>query len=305
MKSVQDRSPVNVYELVTAEIIRAIEAGIAEQYQMPWHRNASQGLPMNASTKRHYHGFNTLALWAAAQLKGYPSPWWATYRQWAEIGAQVRRGEKASPVLFYKKLEPEAEGKPDSEPSPERPKIVVRLSHVFNADQVDGWSVPGTPVADRTETIGSVDRFIAAIGARIQYGGDHAYYTRATDHIQMPNRSSFTGTDSSSATESFYAVLLHEHVHWSGHQARLNRDLSGHFGADAYAMEELVAELGAAFLCAELRITDAPRKDHALYIRSWLPVLRGKHTALAIAASAATKACRYLGEFSGAAREAA
>jgi len=305
MKSVHDHPPGNPYALVTAEIIRAIEAGLSGEYQMPWHRNASHGFPMNAHTKRHYHGFNTLALWAAGELRGYPTSWWATYKQWSELGAQVRRGEKSSPVLFYKKLEPEAEGAPEAEASPEKPKIVVRLSHVFNADQVDGWSVPGAPVVDRTETIGNVDRFIAVIGARIQYGGNYAYYTRATDHIQMPNRSSFTGTETSTATESFYSVLLHEHVHWSGHQARLDRDLSGHFGTDAYAMEELVAELGAAFLCAELRITDAPRKDHALYVRSWLPVLRGKHMALAIAASAATKACRYLGEFSGAAREAA
>jgi antirestriction protein ArdC len=304
MESVQDRSPGKVYALVTAEIIRAIEAGIADQYQMPWHRNASQGFPMNAFTGRHYHGLNTLALWAACQLKGYPTSWWATYRQWNEIGAHVRRGEKASPVLFYKEIQSETEGDADVS-SPDRQRVVVRLSHVFNADQVDGWQVPGLPAIDRTDSIERVDHFIAAVGARIQYGGDSAYYSRRTDHIQMPKRSSFIGTETSTPTESFYSVLLHEHVHWSGHPARLNRDLSGRFGDSAYAMEELVAELGAAFLCAELNISDVPRKDHALYVRSWLPVLKEKQAALAIASSAATKACRYLGELSGAAQQTA
>lgn len=229
-----------------------------------------------------------------------------TYRQWSEVGAQVRRGEKSSPVIFYKKLEPGEDAHHEGDDAaPEKLRVVVRLSHVFNAEQVDGWETPGISPVDHTRSIDAVENFIRVIGARIRYGGPHAYYSPPTDHIQMPERSSFVGTDTSTPTESFYSVLLHEHVHWSGHPARLHRDLSGRFGTDSYAMEELVAELGAAFLCAELKIADSPRKDHALYMRSWLPVLREQQSALAIAASAATKACQYLGELSGAAREAA
>lgn len=305
MESVHDRSPRNVYEHVTAEIIRAIESGLSGEYKMPWHRDTAQGLPMNVYTGRHYHGYNTLSLWAASLLKGYPTPCWATYRQWNEIGAQVRRGEKGSPILFYKELSLGEEADPDADPVPERRRVIAHLSHVFNGAQVDGWPAPGLPYIDKTDRIGEVERFIGAIGASIRYGGPHAYYSRVSDHIQMPEPSSFVGTETRSPTESFYAVLLHEHVHWSGHPSRLYRDLSGKFGERAYAMEELVAELGAAFLCAELRIADAPRKDHALYLRSWLPVLKEKPTVLAIAASAATKACQYLRERAGVEKEAA
>lgn len=304
MESVHITSPENLYRRVTAEIIRAIEAGSGEQYQMPWHRNTASGFPKNAFTSHPYHGINTLALWAAELIHGHPTPWWATYRQWQELGAQVRRGEKATPILFFKKLDVKEE-EDHSETSSEKPRIVVRASAVFNADQIDGWEAPGVPVEDKTERIERVEHFIGSVGAAIRYGGDSAYYAKITDHIQMPMRSSFVGTDTSTPTEAYYATLLHEHVHWSGHPARLGRDLSGRFGEDAYAMEELVAELGAAFLCAELRITDAPRKDHALYMRSWLPALKEKPSALAIAASSAMKACRYLGEVSAASVKAA
>ena len=198
---------------MTAEIIRAIESGLSGECRMPWHRHSADGLPVNVFTGRPYHGLNTLSLWVAAQAKGYPTPYWATYRQWNEIGAQVRMKEKSSPVLFYKELPPDGEADPDAGIAEGKHRFVARLSHVFNADQVDGWPAPGIPPAsDKTERIAEAERFIRGLGARIRYGGSHAYYSRVSDHIQMPERSSFVGTETSSPTESFYSVLLHEHI---------------------------------------------------------------------------------------------
>lgn len=289
----------DVYQRVTAEIIRAIEAGIEGAYQMPWHRHTALGFPENALSKRPYHGFNTLALWAASELRGYAVPLWATYRQWGRLGAQVRRGEKATLIVFYQ--EETTPSLPANE-SDARKRVLVRVSYVFNAVQVDGFQVEEPRTEDRTLRLDEADAFIGRLGATIRYGGDHACYQRSTDRIHMPERSRFVGTDTSTATEAFYATLLHEHVHWTGHPSRLDRDLAGYFGSNAYAMEELVAELGAAFLCADLGVANEPRMDQALYVKSWLAVLREKRTALVRAASAATKACRYLAELGAAVR---
>lgn len=291
MKPVHSTPPESLYRRITAEIIRAIEEAPEGAYQMPWHRNTADGFPQNAFTGHPYHGFNTLSLWAAKDLRCYPTSLWATYRQWQELGAQVKRGEKSVPVLFFKREEVR-----EPETSSEPPRSILKVFSVFNADQVDGWRPEEISEGGMISRIDEAEQFIASIGASVRFGGTSAYYSRTTDHIQMPPRGSFVGTDTSTATESFYAVLFHEHVHWTGHETRLDRDLSGRFGEDSYAMEELVAELGAAFLCAELRIADAPRQDHALYMRSWLPVLREKPSALIIAASSAMKACRFLGE---------
>jgi antirestriction protein ArdC len=283
----------DIYARVTNEIVRAIEAGVKD-YEMPWHRRAGAGLPSNASTRNFYHGVNTVALWATGQLRGYALPYWATFLQWEKLGARVRRGEKASVVIFYKREESstddeDRDGAKDS-------RRILRGSFVFNAEQVDGWSYPVPTSEDRTEKLRKVDRFIESLRAEIVYGTNMAYYSKRLDRIHMPNRSEFVDRTTRTAIEGFYSVLLHEHVHWTGHSRRLHRDLSGRFGDSAYAMEELVAELGAAFLCAELGISVHPRQDHAAYVANWLVVLRQQKTAIFTAASAATAACRYLGE---------
>lgn len=285
----------DVYTRVTNEIIQAIEDGIGE-YCMPWHRSAANGLPRNAATQNHYHGINTLALWSTSCLRGYTSPFWATYRQWSTVGAQVRRGEKASTIIFFKpKVSESEEGVSDDKTT--QSNLIIRGSFVFNADQVDGWKKAEEPPSeDRTHRLEAVDAFISSLRAEVRYGGDIASYSKAFDRINMPERRRFVGTETSSATEAFYSVLLHEHMHWSGHQKRLNRDLSGRFGTSAYAMEELVAEIGAAFLCADLGISVHPRRDHAVYARSWLVVLREQKTAIVTASAAAMTACRYFGE---------
>jgi len=288
-------SKADIYTRVTNEIVKAIEDG-ASEFVMPWHRSSTAAMPRNAATGAYYRGINTVALWAASRVRGYIFPYWASYRQWAKLGAQVRRHERSSIVVFYKR--DDRIERSDAGEDISAPRAVLQYSSVFNASQVDGWTLPEPPDIDKTERIEKVEAFIDSLNAEIVYGGDLAFYTPRFDRIHMPHRKAFHGTGTSTSTEAFYSTLLHEHIHWSGHLSRLNRDLAGRFGTSAYAMEELVAELGAAFLCAELGITVHPRKDHAAYVANWLIVLRQQKSAIFTASSAAATACRYLAELS-------
>ena len=282
----------DLYERVTNEIIKAIEAGAGE-YRMPWHHGGH--LPRNADTKLPYRGINLITLGSAACVRGFQSPYWATYRQWNKLGGQVRRGEKASVIVFFKREEADHEEKGTAK---ERNRVIMRGSFIFNANQVDGWREEEEPQGETMEHLETVETFVSSLGANIRYGGDAAYYHKPLDQIHMPDRRKFAGTSARSAAEAFYSVLLHELTHWTGHRKRLNRDFSGRFGTSAYAMEELIAEFGAAFLCAELDISVHPRRDHAAYVTSWLLVLRRQKTAIVTAAGSATTACRYLREIS-------
>jgi antirestriction protein ArdC len=288
----------NVYETVTANIVAAIESGAGE-FQMPWHRATTHdGLPTNALTGAEYRGSNVLSLWVAGMAKGYTSNRWATYKQWAELGAQVRKGEKSATGIFFQMIERKGATQPDTDRTNKAAGMVpfARAFHLFNAEQVDGYTVAASPRADITETLAGVDAAIAQTGARITHAGSRAFYRPSTDEIYMPERAAFTGTDTSTATESYYSTLLHELTHWTGHDSRLSRDFtrSNRFGDEAYAGEELVAELGAAFLCARLGITNTPRPDHARYLASWLKVLKGDAKAIVRAASDAQKAADYI-----------
>lgn len=285
----------DVYREITDHIIAAIEAG-TEDFEMPWHREIGTTLPTNAFTGNPYKGVNVIALWASAEVREYRSGLWATYKQWRLLGAQVRRKEKGSAVVFYKEtardVVDEQSGKTET-----KTVLFARASFVFNAGQVDGWQAPKPVVRSKAEVLEHVEALVRATGADVRHGGDRAYYRVSTDHIQMPERDCFTGTKSISATESYYATLFHELTHWTGHKSRLNRDLGRRFGKGAYAMEELVAELGAAFLCSEHGITNEPRPDHAAYIGNWLEVLRNDKKAIFTAASKASQARDYLGSF--------
>lgn len=285
-------SRFDVYEAITNQIVAAIEAG-AGQVQLPWHRKGSAIYrPVNIASGKAYRGVNTVALWAAADAQQFGQGIWGTYRQWQDRGAQVRKGEKSSLVIFYKDYPPDAASASDEES--ER-RFVARASRVFNVAQVDGYTMPEIDQAeDRIDPCGAAEAFIAATGAKITVGGDSAYYRHSTDSITMPDRSRFIGTPTSSATEGWYSTLLHELTHWSGAKHRLDRQFGKRFGDDAYAMEEMVAELGAAFLCGDLGITAGPRPDHAAYIDNWLRVLKSDRKAIFTAASAANKAAEYL-----------
>jgi antirestriction protein ArdC len=289
----------DVYRSITENIIAAVEAGPGV-FRMPWHwMNANGGRPVNAFTGRPYRGVNVVMLWAETRMRGFDSCHWATYRQWRELGGQVRQGQRGSTIVFYKEIEVETasgqEGRDDKSPST---RLVARASRVFNSGQVDGWQAPDANRRSRVETLDHAETFVRATGADIREHGNHAFYNPGADYIQMPPRDSFLGTPTSSPTETFYSTLCHELTHWSGHKSRLNRDLSSRFGDRAYAAEELVAELGAAFLSADLGITNVPRLDHAQYIASWFLLMRDDERAIFTAASKAAAAADFLAAFS-------
>ena len=284
----------SIYDTITNQIIAALERGTGD-YTLPWHRSSAPlTRPINAVTRKAYRGVNVLALWASAEAQDFGDGLWATYRQWQSLGAQVRKGEKASPIVFYKVLD-KAEGSED-EARENAGRIFAQGSHVFNIAQVEGYALPEVPEAEVFDPVPDVEAFIAATGAAIRIQGDSAHYTPSTDMITMPNRERFFTTDTASAAQNWYAILLHELVHWSGADHRLARTFGKRFGDEAYAMEELVAELGSAFLCGELGLSVTPRPDHASYLASWLKVLKGDNRAIFTAASAAAKAAEWLGE---------
>lgn len=285
----------DVHQEITNRIVDAMES--AGEFQLPWiqSHDASMLRPVNALTRKPYNGVNIVSLWVSAQANEYPSNLWGTYRQWKEKGAQVRKGEKASLVVFYKTTRFE-ERDDASGDTVESERMFARASWVFNAAQIDGFEaatedIPDAPAFDPIER---AERFAKATGAFIEEFGDKAYYRPDMDTIFVPERRRFTGTPTSSPAESYYSTLCHELVHWSGIDERLNRDMSHRFGSEGYAMEELVAELGAAFLCADLGISPQPRKDHSSYIANWLKVLKDDKRAIFSAASKASEASNWL-----------
>ncbi|MEO3389062.1 zincin-like metallopeptidase domain-containing protein [Mesorhizobium sp. CAU 1741] len=286
----------DVHQEITNRIVAALEA--AGEFQLPWIRSkgGSMKRPVNIASAKPYNGVNILSLWVAAQAQDYPSNLWGTYCQWQERGCQVRRGEKSSLIVFYKKIEFEQTDDATGE-TKHAERLMARASTVFNAAQVDGFtletdeSLPDDPTFDPIE---QAEAFAKATGAVIEEGGDRACYIPSSDSIKMPERRRFTGTSTTTPAESFYSTLCHELVHWSGAKHRLDRDMTGRFGSESYAIEELVAELGAAFLSGDLGITQEPRADHAHYIATWLKVLKDDMKAVFTAASKASEAANWL-----------
>jgi antirestriction protein ArdC len=202
--------------------------------------------------------------------------------------------------VFYREID--AEDPPslfslEESGSPKR--FVVKASRVFNAEQVDGWTLAEQPrTIDAGEALGRADRLIAGTQASIRHGGMVACYRPGLDRIDLPNRDLFLGTPTSTPTESYYATLLHELVHWTGAKHRLDRTFGSRFGDAAYAAEELVAEIGASFLCSDLRVSNEPRQDHAAYLSLWLKILQSDSKAIFTAARLANQASDYLFELS-------
>jgi antirestriction protein ArdC len=277
---------------ITAKIIAAINANPGEP-QMPWRRSGKPlWMPENALTKNRYNGINVVALWVAAETRGLASPVWATYKQYQDLDAQVRKGAKGEMVVFYKDYEVEPEPSNETDDGKRR---VARASYVFNAADVEGYTPPDPPERlGPIERVAAADRFVTATGARIEHGGERAYYRPSTDHIQMPDEGLFCGTDTMSRDEGYYAVLLHELTHWTAPERRCNRDLSKRFLKAEVAAEELVAEIGAAMLCAELGVTQDTRPDHAQYIHHWMNLLKNDPRAIFTAAAKASEAVAFL-----------
>lgn len=288
----------SIHQTITDSIVAAIENGVAKDWQMPWHQGAAIARPTNIETGRRYSGINIVALWAASQNLGFSSGTWGTFRQWRNAGATVRKGAKASYVVFSKSITVDDGEETDTEVSDDqnvsRPRFIAKATPVFNAAQIDGWSEPVPEIKSPAEIDERAEAIVAATNARIEHGGDRACYIPANDLIRMPQRTAFTGTETSPSTESYYSTLFHELTHWTAAAHRCDRDLSGRFGSNSYAVEELIAELGAAFLCAEIGISSAPRADHAAYIGSWLRCLKSDNRAIFKAAAQASKAAAFV-----------
>lgn len=284
----------DIYQRITNKIVEAIEAG-APSYKMPWRTSGNIAhSPINAVSKRAYRGINILALWALSQERGYNSGTWATYKQWQELGAQVRKGEKSANVVFWKFIDEESNASESVETSSRAGRMPLARDYwVFNADQVDGYAAPEQVKSTIPERIKSVEAFFKTVGIIPQPGGNRAYYSVDSDSVHMPAFEAFK------EPLFYYAVLSHETTHWTGPKHRLNRDLSGRFGSNSYAMEELIAELGSAFLCANLGLPTDPRIDHAPYISSWLSVLKIEKRAIFAAAAKAQEAVDWLTTLSG------
>lgn len=286
----------DVYEQITAALIASIEEGTGK-FEMPWHAMSS---PVNAANRKLYRGINILMLWANARKHSYSSNEWATYRQWNELGAQVRKGERSAIVVLWKFFDSETEEQQeDLDDAPARPRCFARAYHVFNAAQVDGYQAKPEKQLPESERIAQADAFFNAIPATIQYGGDRAYYSPAGDYIQMPPFAQFK------SAEKYVSVLCHELSHWSGARGRLNRDLAGRFGDASYAMEEMCAQISASFLCADLQIRSEPSAADAAYVQSWLRILRDDRRAIFTAASKAQEAANYLKQLAALAQERA
>jgi len=270
----------DLYQEVTDRIVGALEQDVAP-WVRPW--NAPAGFPRNGATGRPYSGINILLLWLTAETRGYASPEWFTFQQARTLGACVRKGQRGTLVTFWRTLTVE-----DAESGEEKTIPLLRHFTVFNREQIDGLPAPAGIVAAPTdpERIEAAERLVRGSGARVVERGTVACYDVAADEIRVPPLASFTDR------EAFYATELHELAHWTGHPSRLARDMSGGFGSPDYAREELVAEMGSAFLCASLGI--AGRLQHAEYVGHWLAILRGDKKAVFRAASQARQACEFL-----------
>ncbi len=283
----------DIYSRITDQIAASLEKGI-KPWTQPWNSGHAAGpvsrpLRFNGET---YSGINVLTLWASAMERSYAAPIWMTFRQAQELGGHVRKGETGSPVVYANSIvRTEVDDASGNETDVTIP--FMKGYTVFNIEQIDG--LPAHYYALREfarnpdERLAHAEGFFAALGARILNGGDTAYYRPATDHIQMPLFEAFFNA------QSYYATLAHESVHWTRHPSRLDRSFEQQrFGDSGYAKEELVAELGAAFLCADLELKLEDRNDHAAYIGAWLRVLRDDRKAIFAAAAHAQRAVDYL-----------
>lgn len=286
----------NVYDRITAKIIAALESG-TRPWAPSWNGGAVASMPRPRRWNgERYNGINVLMLWDAAGRKGYANPVWMTFKQALELGGNVRKGEKGELVVYANKIVKTETNEATGEES-QRAIPFLKGYTVFNAAQCDGLparfyqvKAPAAPVLHVVgERLPAVDSFVASSGADLRHGGGRAFYNPAGDFVQMPAFESFHDG------QGYAATLLHEMIHWTKAPARCDRDMGRkRWGDEGYAREELVAELGAAFLCSDLGVSAEPREDHASYIASWLQVLRGDNRAIFQAASLAQQAADYL-----------
>jgi antirestriction protein ArdC len=289
----KSETPKDVYTRVTDKIIADLERGV-RTWMKPW--NAEHALGRITKPLRHngqpYNGINILMLWSAAVENGYSAPIWMTYRQAIELGAHVRKGAKGELVVYANTITKTQHNDETGEDA-EQTIAFMKGYTVFNVEQIielpAHYYQLANPVLDPVERIDRAEHFFAKTGADIRQGGNQACYSVATDRIQLPPFAAFRDA------ESYYATLAHEMTHWTRHPSRLDRDFGRKvFGDEGYAREELVAELGSAFLAADLGLALEPRDDHAAYLGSWLKVLQDDKRAIFQAAAHAQRAVDFL-----------
>lgn len=282
-------SHIDLYTTVTNQIVAALEAG-TPPWLCPWHGTGVDPRPCNATTGRMYRGINVLLLNLQAMAHGYSASRWLTFAQALSVGASVRKGEHGSQIVFFKMHEYEKDSPADADGSSDRRVVpLLRAFTVFNVQQVDGLPdhlAPAPLEPGSWDPIEAADHILEQSGALFRHGGSKAFYAPDADLIQMPPQAAFD------CAGDYYATALHELTHWTGHPTRCNRPLGRRHGIDAYAFEELVAEMGAAFLTDYCGIVG--RLQHASYIASWLDALRNDKRLIFTASSQAQKAADFL-----------
>lgn len=282
---------MDIRQHVTDKIIHLIEQGQTKGETM-WDAAVQFGLPVNHQTKKSYSGINVLMLSSEAAERGFTSNEWLTFKQAQAMGAQVRKGAKGVMGVFFKMLEAK-EGKAKATTAAQSDAAQSKIPMlppfwVFNVAEIDGLPVAPTADTERApfDPIEEAERMLSRTGAKITWQGSRAFYRPSTDEIYMPERERFT------SAANAYAVALHEVTHWTGHESRLNRDFSKR--DDAYAFEELVAELGAAYLVAHLGLKGAKLENHACYLAYYLQILKADKGAIFTAARLASQAFDHI-----------
>lgn len=282
----------DVYQRITDKIVADLENGVRPWFQ-PW--NATHLAGRITRPLRHngepYSGINVIMLWMTAVEAGYANPHWMTFRQAKEFGASVRKGERGTLVVYANKL---VKTERDSDGNEEQHTIPFLKGYaVFNVEQIDGlperYDTVPEPLIAPFLRLDHAEQFFANTGAETRHGGNRAFYSVHDDYIQLPPFETFRDA------EAYYATRGHETIHWTRHKSRLDREFGRkRFGDEGYAVEELVAELGSAFLSADLQLTPEVRDDHASYIDSWIRVLKSDKRAVFTAAAHAQRAAEYL-----------
>lgn len=280
------KSNRDIHQEITDRIIAALENNTAPWIK-PWnesHTGASLAMPHNVGTGRAYSGINVMLLW----MSGYSSNGWLTFEQAKKLGGSVRKGEKGTMVTLYKKIQI-TENKNTSEEKKKQIGMIKGFT-VFNVEQCDfpeGTKLYSGPKAGEAQNTSTIVEVCAAMEAKVVFGGNKACFIPSADQINMPHKKQFKSED------HFEATLAHELTHWTGAKKRLARDLSGRFGDESYAAEELVAEIGAAFLCAQLGIKNESLQ-HVEYVQSWIKVLKNDKKAIFTASSLARQSNEYV-----------
>jgi len=269
---------MDIREVVTDRIIAMLEKG-GNVARDRWLKAAQGGFPCNGKSGEAYRGVNVLILWDAAIEHDYSSNVWLTYKQAAEMGGQVRKGEKGVMCVYFKMIERKNEATKQSGDENGKNGFfpMCKAFWLFNVAQIDNLKESSTATNEIKTVFNRIEeaeKLILVSGASIKHGTEGAFYRPSSDMICLPNRERFT------SPENYYATALHELTHWTGHESRLNRAFGKRFGSDAYAFEELVAELGAAFIVGHVGFVDVTIENHAAYIESWLTVLKNDKTAI-------------------------